>query len=301
MADRITGDEIVAFATYDAHPAIGADDQLLADALARRGIRSVPAVWSDPAVDWSSHAAVLVRSCWDYHLRAAEFFSWTSRLGAEAVRVFNAADLLRWNAEKTYLRDLERDGVRIVPTEWIERGAAPSLDEIRNRTGWSELVVKPAISGGAHETWRASPGDGTGDATVAAMARQGVVLVQPLLDEVVESGEASLIFFDGRFSHAVFKRPRAGDFRVQIEHGGTFEPIAPDPSLIAQAERALKAAPFGGDAPLYARVDGCVVNGELLLMELELIEPFLFLGSSPGAADRLADAIEKRLVRALTP
>jgi hypothetical protein len=124
------------------------------------------------------------------------------------------------------------------------------------------------------------------------------VLVQPLVDAVVEGGESSLIFFDGRFSHAVFKRPRAGDFRVQIEHGGTFEPIAPDASAIAQAERALKAAPSSGEAPLYARVDGCVVNGELLLMELELIEPFLFLESSPGAADRLADAIAERLARA---
>ncbi|MEO6526229.1 MAG: hypothetical protein ABIP93_06365 [Gemmatimonadaceae bacterium] len=156
--------------------------------------------------------------------------------------------------------------------------------------------MKPAISGSAHETWRTSPGtEQVDDARLGAMTASGCVLVQPLVDAIASHGEWSIVFIGEVYSHAVLKRPRSGDFRVQIEHGGTFEPMRPPDAVIVQALEMLRAAPAERDAMLYARVDGCVVDERLLLMELELIEPVLFLGTSPGAADRMADALLARV------
>jgi hypothetical protein len=299
MVERFAESALVALVTYDGLTTITADDQLLVDALAQRGVRAVSAVWSDPSVIWSDYSAVVVRSCWDYFLRADEFYAWLARIERSGARVFNSVDTLRWNAEKTYLRELESRGVTVVPTHWLDRGESTSLRDIRRATGWSDLVVKPAISGSAHDTWRSSPGtEEQDDARLRAMTSVGRVMVQPLIDVVAENGEWSLLFFDGTYSHAVLKRPRSGDFRVQLEHGGSVESVEPPASVIAQANDVLRAAPSRhGEAPLYARVDGCVVDGHLMLMELELIEPVLFFGAWPGAADRLADALVLRLAR----
>jgi len=294
MAEQSGARPSIALVSYERLPILSEDDRLLAAALDARGALAVPVVWSDARVQWATYDAIVVRSCWDYFLRADEFFSWLAQLENERAVVFNDVRTLRWNADKTYLRDLQRRGVPVVPTHWVESGAAESLRDIRRRTGWSELVVKPAISGSAHETWRASPGGERADeARLGAMTACGGVLVQPLVDVIADNGEWSILFFDGEYSHAVLKRPRSGDFRVQIEHGGTVEPRDPPFELIAQARAALLAAPAA--RTLYARVDGCVVDGELLLMELELIEPALFLGTSTGAAERLADAVIARL------
>ena len=285
----------VALVTCAALPDLSDDDRLLATALERRGARVVPTVWSDVRVDWASFDAIVVRSCWDYFLRTDEFFAWLSRLETEARCVLNDLPLLRWNSRKTYLRDLEARGITIVPTRWLARGTPPSLAAIRRETGWSELVVKPVISASAHDTWRSSPGnESQDDARLGAMTSRVEVLVQPLLEEVVTGGEWSIAFFDGEYSHAVLKHPRAGEFRVQSEHGGTVTVIEPPPRVIAQASLALRCAP-AGERALYARVDGCIVGDAFVLMELELIEPALFLGTSARAAERLADATLARV------
>jgi len=285
----------IGLVTYDAQPRATDDDRYLVDALARRGVAVDERSWSDATARWGQYDAVIVRSCWDYFHRPDAFHRWLDALEASGARVFNATSTLRWNADKAYLRDLDAAGVPIVPTHWIDRGAASSLDDVRKRTGWSELVVKPAVSGGAHRTWRASPGEPADDERLAEMAADGTVLIQPLVDEIESEGEWSLIFLDGRFSHAVIKRPRTGDFRVQKEHGGSVEPIEPPAPIIADAARALEAARPIGEIPLYARVDGCVVDGTLMLMELEVLEPELFLRTQPAAGDRLAEALLERL------
>jgi glutathione synthase/RimK-type ligase-like ATP-grasp enzyme len=295
MAESTGAGLRIALVTYDARPTATDDDQFLVDALVSRGVRVEARSWSDPTARWAEYDAVVVRSCWDYFHRADEFHGWLDALEASRARVFNAPSTLRWNADKAYLRDLDARGVPVIPTHWIDRGASASLDDVRERTGWSELVVKPAVSGGAHRTWRASPGDVPDDERLSAMAADGTVLVQPLVDEIEREGEWSLIFFDGAFSHAVIKRPRAGDFRVQREHGGTIEPITPSSSVIADAARALDAAEAPDEPLLYARVDGCVVDGTLMLMELEVLEPELFLRTDPAAAERLASALLARI------
>jgi glutathione synthase/RimK-type ligase-like ATP-grasp enzyme len=287
----------VAIVTYDARPEPTDDDRLLVSALEARGARVDARSWSDHAAPWASYDAVVVRSCWDYFRRPAEFHAWLDRLEAERATVHNPVPTLRWNADKRYLRDLDARGVPVVPTHWISRASAPSLDDIRRCTGWSELVVKPAVSGGAHRTWRSSPGapSVSDDARLAASAAEGDVMVQPMLPAIERDGEWSLHVLDGAFSHAIVKRPRAGDFRVQLEHGGSLERVEPTQAMIEAARRAIDAAPDFGAPPLYARVDGCVVNGAFVLMELELLEPALSLSCSDGAADRLANALLRRL------
>ena len=286
----------IALVTYDARPEPTDDDQLLADALTARGatMRAIP--WSDPSARWADHDAVLVRSCWDYFRRPDEFHAWLDRLERDGARVMNDVRTLRWNADKTYLRELGERGVSIVPTHWLDREHAMSLGELRRLTGWSELVVKPTVSGGAHRTWRARPdAEGEDEVRLAAMIEEGAVMVQPLLEEVERDGEWSLLFFAGRYSHAVLKRPRAGDFRVQSDHGGSVEPAEPSREMIAAGARVLEAMPNAAEPPLYARVDGCLVDGELLLMELEVLEPELFLRCAAAAPDRLADAVLEML------
>ena len=286
----------VALVTYDARPEPSADDRLLVDALSARGVsvRAIP--WSDPEARWDAFDTVIVRSCWDYFLRADEFHAWLDRLEAERARVHNDARILRWNAEKTYLRELGTRGIPVIPTRWIGAGSAASLEELRRETGWGELVVKPTVSGGAHRTWRSAPGaEVVDDARLAELVEGGAVMVQPLVEEIEREGEWSLVYFAGVFSHAVLKRPRSGDFRVQSEHGGTVEPVEPTALVIAAGRRAIAGIPFGDGPPLYARVDGCIVNGGLRLMELEVLEPELFLRCAPEAAGRLADALIARM------
>ena len=281
----------VALATYAAAPDLAPDDQLLVPALASLGVESVPAVWSDASIDWARFDGVVIRSCWDYHRRYAEFLSWLDRLDAGRIRVWNSTATLRWNSTKRYLIDLAARGVPTVPTRILSGAAADAVTETARREGWTRVVVKPAVSASAHETHAFTLPLGDGDrAAIERVAHHADVLVQPFVDEVTTDGELSLIFFGGEFSHAAIKRTRPGDFRVQTEHGGTVAPIDVVPSIIARARRSLDAL----DAvPLYARVDGVGDERSFRLMELELIEPHVFLGSARGAAGRFASAIAR--------
>jgi hypothetical protein len=212
----------VALATQAALPDLYADDRLLIPALAARGVHAGAAVWDDPSVDWTTFDAVVVRSCWDYHLKHDAFLAWVARLEHAGVAVWNPPAVIRWNAEKGYLRQLDDRDVRIVPTRWIERGSAGSLHDVLHDAGWERAVVKPAISASAHETWRTSRQSATDDeARFRRMVQRGRVLVQPFMEAVVSTGEWSHVFIGGEFSHAMLKRARSGDFRVQSEHGGS--------------------------------------------------------------------------------
>jgi hypothetical protein len=277
-----------ALATCAERPELTRDDTLLARALQRRGVATVPRPW-DATVDWGGFSAVVLRSTWDYHLRIDAFHSWLDRLDASRVPVLNPTRIVRWNSHKGYLRDLRDRGVPILPTLWLGRGEQRTLENVLDETGWSEAVVKPAVSASAHDTWRTSRARADQDqAAFDAQLLAGDVLVQELAPEIASEGEWSLVFFGPVWSHAVLKRPAPGDFRVQEELGGTPQSLVPPPALVGQAERILAGLPA---MPAYARVDGVARGGRLLLMELELIEPALYLGTSAGAADRFADAV----------
>jgi glutathione synthase/RimK-type ligase-like ATP-grasp enzyme len=283
----------VALATYAAAPQLAPDDQLLVPALAARGIDAAPAVWSDASIDWSSFAAIVIRSCWDYHRRYAEFMRWLDALDARGCRVWNSTTTVRWNSNKRYLVDLAGRGVPTVPTRIGAGASARAVAEVAGAEGWTRFVVKPAVSASAYETHAIALPLGDDDRrSIDRVAAQGDVLVQPFLDEVTTDGELSLIFFDGAFSHAAIKRSRPGDFRVQTEHGGTVAPIDVMPAIVSQARRSIEAL---DEPPLYARVDGVGDDRSFRLMELELIEPHVFLSAADAAVDRFAAAIERRL------
>jgi hypothetical protein len=287
----------VALATYKALASLSRDDQLVLPELALRRVVGVPAVWDDPDVRWAAFDAVVIRSCWDYHTRPDAFREWIDRVRDAGVSIWNPPAVLHWNIEKTYLRELVARGLSVVPTRWIERGSGARLATVLEEEGWIEAVVKPVVSASAENTWRTSSERASADEARFSnlVAREGV-MVQRFVQPVQTEGEWSLCFFGGEFSHAVLKRPVPGDFRVQSEFGGTRSKVTPDPALIAEASAVLAAAP---ERCLYARVDGCVVEGAFWLMELELLEPSLFLAYDRLAPARFAEAI--RWATAISP
>ena len=273
----------VALVTCRRLPELSPDDHPLRDALLRRNATVESVSWDDPNIAWERFDAVVIRSTWDYHKRVDEFRVWLDRCERSATRLWNPAHLVRRNVHKSYLARLAEAGVRVVPTILLADSAGTGT--VMRERGWLRAVVKPATSATAFQTHIVTESD------LASIAPLRDVLVQPFMEEIVTEGEWSFVFLAGAFSHAVLKRPRDGDFRVQSDWGGTSALASPPEALIAQAAAVLDAV----DEPwLYARVDGVVRDDDLLLMELEMTEPTLFLTSWPPAAERFAEAILER-------
>lgn len=278
----------IAIATSAEWPELLPEERPLLDAFRAAGLEPVPAVWTDPSIDWSGFDAVLLRSVWDYYQRQVEFSEWLGLLDKADVLVLNETDLVRWNSDKRYLLELRERGVAIVPSQ-VAAGAC--LREVVAGLEGQQIVIKPTMSAAAHNTVRGVAGSAELDQAMTDLP-DDVYLVQPFLPEIQTDGEWSLLYFGGEFSHAVVKRPAAGDYRVQQMFGGESTLEEPTPAILESAENALSAAP---SQPTYARVDGVVVNGRFLLMELELIEPYRFIPEHPPAADHLVKAIAARL------
>lgn len=284
----------VALVTSEALANLYEDDLLLVPALAELGIASAPTVWSDASVDWTAFDAVVIRSPWDYFERPVEFRAWLDARIAEGVLLCNPREVLEWNFDKGYLQELARAGVALVPTICIAANDKADIPALARARGWNDIVVKPTIAGGGYRVYRFRLEEfDRYAADIAKTLEDRGVLVQPFLPEIQSGGELSLLFFDGAFSHAVCKRPKAGDYRVQFQFGGTNEDAQVSEELVAQARICVEHAP----APtVYARVDGVVKDGRFLLMELEVFEPLMFLARHPEAPARFARAIEKQLV-----
>lgn len=282
-------DQRIAFVTCEQLPDIHADDRLVADTLERRGFQVTAAAWSDPDVDWRQFASVVIRAAWDYHRDEARYAAWLRRCEQEGVNLWNPAATVLANIDKRYLDQFARAGVAVVPIEYVERGERQSLRALLERRNWTQAVVKPAVSASAYGTWRTSLATAADDQHQwDEDVMRHSLLLQPFADEIVASGEWSIVFFDGDYSHAVLKKPAAGEFRVQEELGGHGEPREPAAAIVEEARRVLSHA---AGRLLYARVDGIERDGRFVLMELEINEPFLYIGSSSGAAERFADAI----------
>lgn len=280
----------IAIATCDAYPELKVDDELLCQALRRRGCEASSTVWDEEGIEWGEFDLCLVRSTWDYHDKHDEFLAWARGVEASTA-LHNPAALIAWNSDKRYLRELAAAGVPTVPTLWVERDAEIDMaSELRER-GWDEAVIKPVVDLGARNLRRARVDDAQ-EALAAVLSRQGA-MVQPFLPSLEIDGELSLVYFEGKLSHAVRKHPAAGDFRVQSIWGGTVESAEPVSRHVEVAEGALSQL---DEPPLYARVDLVTdLDGSPALIELELIEPNLYLGTDRTAADLLADAVIARL------
>ncbi len=265
------------------------EEALLQEGLRRRGLTSRRVAWSRPDVDWSLTRAAVFRSTWDYFERFSEFSPWLDRTAAQT-RLFNCPELLRWNIDKHYLRDLAERGVNLPETEYLEPGDHARLGERLAARSWREAIIKPSISGAARHTYRLNENNTAEiEPVVTALLREESMILQPFLPSVLTEGELSLIVIGGRCTHAVRKVAKRGDFRVQDDHGGTVHAHAATAAEIAFAETTAAACP---SLPLYARVDAVLdETGALSLMELEVVEPELFFRFHPPAADALAAEI----------
>ncbi|WP_263730137.1 ATP-grasp domain-containing protein [Cellulomonas sp. SG140] len=301
----------LAIATCAELPELDQDDRLLRDALEARGVATAAVVWDDPTVDWSAYPHVLIRSTWDYTDRARQFADWTRRVEHSSA-LLNPAEVVAWNIDKTYLRDLEQRGLPIVPTIWLDPERNMDARAIHTRfPAFGDFVIKPTVSAGSRDTGRYEAGDTPSRMLAITHAKNllGVgrhVMLQRYLRQVDTVGETALVYVDGQFSHAVRKSALlAGPYRREETEGVLYrrERMAPRDASEAEravADRVMATIPevFPGlDRPLlYARVDLIPDDeGKPVILEVELIEPSLFLEHAPGSAERFAEAVEARL------
>lgn len=286
----------VALVTHRAEPELQFGDLHLMEPLARRGIRASARPWDAPT-NWRAYDAVVIRSAWNYHHQPLAFQQWLDHLEDQGVTLHNPARLVRWNMDKRYLLHLAERGVSILPTVSLEAGKSASLLATMQEKGWREAVIKPRISGSGDNTFRVTREQAEAhQPELERLLGQGGVLVQPFA-EAIRHGEWSLVFFNGIYSHAVLKHPAEGGFFVHVQHGGTTRPAQASPWLVSQASRIVNTAQaLAACRALYARVDGLLMKDAFVLMELELIEPELFLHQEDATAERFADALAQSLI-----
>jgi glutathione synthase/RimK-type ligase-like ATP-grasp enzyme len=283
----------ICFVTCRTWPEISESDRLAQRALEARCATVEERARNDPDAGWDGFDAIVLRSSLDYHFEPEAFPGWLDRLERTGARVFNPPALVRWNLTKTYLLELARAGVPTVATVILAHETRAGLESVMAARGWRRVVMKPVISASAHDTRLVSAA--TMDGAAAALAAGAIrrpVLIQPFVEEIQTRGEWSLVFIETELTHAVLKRPAAGEFRVQPRLGGTVETPEPPEGVRAVARAALAALPVPS---LYARIDGVETAAGFQIMEVEVNEPGLFFPHAPAAADRFAAALLRRL------
>lgn len=250
-----------------------------------RGFRVEDVAWDDAKADWAAYAAVIIGTTWDYWDRLDEFLPALERIEGQT-RLFNASALVRWNARKTYLRELETKGAKLIPTLWLDDCSEAAAKAAFDTLGADDLVFKRQVGAGAKDQHRLKRGE-----PIPEMRHP--MMVQPFLKMIQTEGELSFIFIDGDFSHALIKRAQPGDYRIQSTYGGREEKITPSTDDLAAARAIIGTL---DQAPLYGRVDMLRgPDGGLLLMELEVIEPYLYPIEGPELGDRMAAGVARRL------
>jgi len=292
---------LLGLATRSALPAWEVDDRHLHTALQQRGVVFERPVWDDPAVDWARFGSVLIRTTWDYQDKLPAFLGWVRTAGSRT-RLWNPPDVVAWNTHKHYLRDLQRAGVPLAPTLWLDRGGAVDVGAALRELGAREGFLKPCVGATARETLRFAAdavGLGAAAAHVARLLPHEDLMLQTFLPSVLERGEWSAIFVEGAITHCVRKIPVPGDYRVQDDFGARDEPYAPTAAERTAALTAMAAVEARFSGPLlYGRTDFLwAADGTCVLTELELVEPSLFFRHAPAAADTLAAAWLRRFGR----
>lgn len=269
------------------------EDRLVYHALEEIGLKTLRLAWDDMFFDWSTTKAILFRTTWDYFDRFDEFSEWLETVSKQTT-LLNSEALIRWNIDKHYLLDLEKKGVLIAESHFIEQGAQVNLNQLHDILNWKETVLKPCISGAARHTYKLNLGNLEEHETIfKELIAKETMMLQPFQRNIVSKGEISMMVFNGKFTHAVLKKAKTGDFRVQDDFGGSVYDYAPNNEEIEFAERCVQACI---ELPIYARVDMFENNdGHLALSELELIEPELWFRNYPESAKLLAKAVQQKL------
>ena len=269
------------------------EEQLLKAALEKQGLSVAITYWDNPTYNWSATKAVIFRTIWDYFERFDEFWKWLQELNTQT-KLINSFDLIEWNIDKHYLKDLSKLGIETVPTYFVDRGSNVKLQEISRTKGWKDLVIKPAISASAFKTYKILEIDiDNNEDLFISLLQERDMLVQPFFKTIGEFGEASLMVFDGKFTHAILKKAKPGDFRVQDDFGGTVHDYVPTQKEIIFAEKVIETCEL---KPIYGRVDIVWDNSKnFFLSELEIIEPELWIRNYPKSAEKIAEAVKKIL------
>ena len=265
------------------------EDDLVKKALEQKGFKVIKKAWNTTDFDWTNCNYAIFRTTWDYFERFEEFFKWFSET-QKVVQFINSPKVIYWNLDKHYLQELEQKQVNIPPTLFVEKGSKDTLANLFSKTSWGKAVLKPAIAGAARETFLVSASEyNRYELDLQRLISEEAMLFQEFQYRIQEQGEISLIMIGGVYSHAVLKKAKKGDFRVQDDFGGTVEEYQPKKIEIDFANKALAACPH---KTMYARVDVFYDNNNTLsLGELELIEPELWFRNRPKAATKLATII----------
>ncbi len=287
----------IGFITSLEDPNLTSDDRLVAEPLRELGYELIPILWDQNSPVPEDCVAMVFRSCWNYHFKFREFKTWLATLASSPMPLFNGLQVSTWNLHKKYLLELEQKQARIPKTLFLRSEDSeflPSLSGFLKTLPDQQVVLKPAVSLNGHDTFLLPKGNekDLAHSIQILQSKGGDVLVQEFLPEIQTSGEISLIFIDGQFSHAVRKTAKEGEFRVHVEYGGRREPFQPTREFIAQGQELLQH--LSRDL-LFTRVDAVDRDGELILMELEIIDPMLYFASAPGSAERFAKALAQRL------
>ncbi len=267
------------------------DDERLTAALHSLDLKVTRKSWTDKSFNWASAEFALFRTTWDYFNNYEAFKNWLN-ITQHKTTFINPIELVRWNMDKHYLQDLKNKNIHIVETHFIEKGNKDSLASHCKKIIHTEFILKPAVSGTARHTYKLTEQNlSVHESIFKELISNEAMLLQPFQKNIVEEGEVAMMVIGGRFTHAVLKKVKPGDFRVQDDFGGTLHDYNPSPDEIEFAERAVAAClPL----PLYARVDIVTDNQNLpAIMELELIEPEMWFRRNPIAAERLAEVIKK--------
>lgn len=269
------------------------EQELLKSAFEAQGLKVDITYWDNPSYEWQQTKSVLFRTVWDYFERFDEFWDWLEQVKTKT-RLINSYELIKWNIDKHYLRDLKNNGIQVVPTYFADRGNNISLQEIANLNDWKHIVIKPAISASAFNTYKIINDEiEQKEQLFHELLQTHDMLVQPFFPTISELGEASLMVFGGKFTHAILKKAKAGDFRVQDDFGGTVHDYNPTQEEIKFAEKVFQSCT---SLPIYGRVD--IVwdsNKHIYLSELEIIEPELWIRNMPESANKIAEAVNKIL------
>lgn len=275
-----------AFLTMDNLDNFECYDSMLYEPLAELGWRVHPISWREKSVDWNDYEIVVIRSTWDYQDEPELFMDVLEKIESSAASLQNPLELVKWNIDKKYLLDLEKNGIQIVPSIFAEQFDQKLCMDAFLKFGCREIVMKPTISANADDTFRFD--EKSADIKVLESCFQNrEFLIQPFMEDIVLEGEYSLFFFGGDYSHTILKTPKDDDFRVQEEHGGFLQLVVPEPSLLHLAQKTMATLV---PSPLYGRIDFVRSKNTFLVMELELIEPSLYFNMDENSPIRFANA-----------
>lgn len=271
------------------------EDSVLLNFLIQKGYPIKEEIWTDECVNWTNYTHAIIKSPWDYFDKYPTFLSWLKKMEDAGIQMLNPIEIIRWNSDKHYLKEIAEAGLKVTPTKFCEKDSKPKLSEYFQIFHQDELVIKPVVSGGSKNTFRFNPENiAQIESQIHELLKEEAFMVQPFLKEIAENGEWSFLFFNGKYSHSILKKAKAGDFRVQHYLGGTIHPQQPNEQEIALAKAYVDTFAKGC---LYARVDGVFIKDEFVLMELELIEPFLFLFTHDDALQNYEQALNTLLLR----